>query len=138
MIICRDIFQSITEQNWPRALIKQANTEQHRRILLIAKVNFITLVKSQNLTNTFKPFLSMLLSTLFQTSAKILHCYHMNNNLLIEVKVSLFLSLNISIYEQRAHNIDAMLEILVTTCSVSSMNIKYLNIKCHMPVQYKS
>ena len=59
MIICIDIFQSITEQNWPRALIKQANTEQDRRILLTAKVNFITFLKNQNLTNTFKPFLSM-------------------------------------------------------------------------------
>ena len=64
MIICIYIFQSITEQNWPRALIKQANTEQDRRILLTAKVNFITLLKNQNLTNTFKPFLSMLLKCL--------------------------------------------------------------------------
>ena len=67
----------------------------------------IIFVKSQNLTNTFKPFLLILLTTLFQTRIKILHCYRTSNNPLIYIKVSLCLSLNISIYEYCAHNIDA-------------------------------
>ena len=77
----------------------------------------IIFVKSQNLRNTFKPFLYILLRTLFQTRFKILHCYCMSNNPLIYIEVSPSLSLNISIYELCAHNIDAILEILVTTCS---------------------
>ena len=63
----------------------------------------IILVKSQNLT------------TLFQTRFEILHCYCMSNNPLIYIKVSLSLSLNISIYELSANNIHAILEILATT-----------------------
>ena len=62
----------------------------------------------------------------------------MSNNPLTYIKVSLTLSLNISIYELRAHNIDAILEILAATCSCASMNINNLTTKCQMPLQYKS
>ena len=57
-----------------------------------------------------------MIRTLFQTRFKILHSYRMSNNPQTYIKVSLSLSLNISIYELYAHNIDVILEILVTTC----------------------
>ena len=79
----------------------------------------------------------MLLRTLFQTRFKILHCYRMSNNPLIRVKVSLFPSPNISIYEI-ARTVNGMLENLATTPCASSMNLKYLITLCHMPLQYKS
>ena len=47
----------------------------------------------------------------------------MSNNPLIVIKVSRFLSLINSIYEMHAHDVDAMLENLATTASVSSMNL---------------
>ena len=90
-------------------------------------------VKRQNLIYIFKQFLQMLLKTLFQTRFKILHCYHISNNPLTHIKVSLSLSLNISIYELRAHNIDAILEILATTCSCVFNEHKQFN-RCHMPL----
>ena len=79
----------------------------------------------------------MLLRTLLQTRFKILHCYRMSNNPLIRVKVSLFPSPNISIYEI-ARSVNAMLENLATTGSEPSINLKYLITLCHMPLQYKS
>ena len=67
----------------------------------------------------------MLLTTLYQTRFKILHCYLMSNNPEIHINVSLFLSLNISMQEI-GHTVNAMLENLATTRCVSSMNLKYL------------
>ena len=49
----------------------------------------IIFVKSQNLTNTFKPFLLILLRPLFKGRFKTLHCYGMSNNTLTHIKVSL-------------------------------------------------
>ena len=69
----------------------------------------------------------MLLKTLFQTRFEILHSYRMSNNPLTYIKVSLSLSLNISIYELPAHNIDVILEILVTTFSSVFNEHKILN-----------
>ena len=59
----------------------------------------IIFVKSENITNTFIPFLYILLRTVFQTRFQILHCYCISNNTLIYIIVSLSLSLNISIDE---------------------------------------
>ena len=73
----------------------------------------------------------MLLTTLFQTRFKILHCYRMSNNPEIYIKVSFFLSLNISMHEI-GHTVNAMLENLMTTGCVSSMNLKYLITLCHI------
>ena len=103
-----------------------------------SKNKLIIFVKSQNLTNTFKPFLYILLRTLFQTTFKILHCYRMSNNPLTYLKVSLSLSLNISIYELRDHNIDAILEILATTCSSVFNEHKIFNNLVSYTNQYKS
>ena len=79
----------------------------------------------------------MLLRTLFQTRFKILHCYRMSNNPVIKIEVSLFLSLNINIYEI-TRTVNEMLENLATTALVSLINLKYLITLCHMPLQYKS
>ena len=79
----------------------------------------------------------MLLRTLFQTRFKILHCYRMSNNPVIKIEVSLFLSLNINIYEN-TRTVNEMLENLATTALVSLINLKYLITLCHMPLQYKS
>ena len=111
---------------------------------IIAKKNcidsqneLIIFVKRQNLINTFIPFLKILLKTLFLTKFKVLHCYCMSNNPLAYIKVSLSLSLNISTYELRAHNIDAILEILVTTCSCVLNEHKIFNHFVSYATQYE-
>ena len=62
----------------------------------------------------------------------------MSNNPLTHIKVSLSLSLNISIYELRAHNLDAILEILATTCSCFLNEHKIFNHLVSYGTQYKS
>ena len=88
----------------------------------------IIFVKSLNLTNTYFQTISINLSrTPFQTRFKILHCYRMSNNPLTYIKVSLSLSLTISIYEFSVHNIDAILEIRATTCYCAFNEHKIFN-----------
>ena len=82
-----------------------------------SKNELIIFVKRQNLTNTFNPFLLIILRTPLQKRFKILSCYCLSNNSVIYIKVLEFMSVNFSIYELCAHNIDAILEILTTTCS---------------------
>ena len=72
MIICIDISLSITEENWAGTLIRHKNSIDSQNELIIFEI-------SQNLTNTFKPWLK----TLLQRRFKIIHCYRVSNNSLI-------------------------------------------------------
>ena len=95
-------------------------------------------LKSLNLTNPFKPFLEILLRTLFQIRFQIFHCYCMSNNPQTYIKASRSLSLNISIYELHSHNIDVILVILATTYSCVFNEHKISNHIVSYATQYKS